>query len=120
MCRINPGGEHVNGRANLLVLAPTDHWMYDKGTMRLEPGFDWRMYQISFLYHPLALRRTAPFNSYASAELKNGDWKRAWNICGSLLVHMVMSRFCRAILTSRFSPWEAGKLFDLGPHLVKG
>jgi hypothetical protein len=69
----NSGGARVNGPANLMVLAPTYHRMYDMGTLRLEPDFGAQMYPVRFVHPQPRLRHTTAVDAYSCAELRDGD-----------------------------------------------
>ncbi len=114
----NSGGRHVNSPANLMVLAPTYHRIYDQGTMWLEPVYASSQYRVHFAYPQMILRHTRPFNAVACTELRHGQLIRAWTVCGSPRLHQIVSCFRRAILTYNFSPGAAGEQRDLGLHFA--
>jgi hypothetical protein len=108
----------VNGRKNLVVLAPTYHRMYDLGTLRFEPDFEWHVYRPRFLYQKPTLPHTRRATYHSCVEVRDGGVVNAWNELGDPRLHMVMSRFRRAIYTFRFTPREAGERRDLGPFFA--
>ncbi len=75
------GGGTFNSAANLMVLAPTYHRMYDVGTLLLEPGSTSGQYRIRFKYPQATLRHTSLITPFACADLSDKQVIGPLNVC---------------------------------------